>query len=189
MPYSTMAVCPDLWKTAVSKEDGVKFSPSGACSKTLAWLGVHESSDMIHEILSSDVEFARGMIDSSHSDAEILASLTARGLEPAKAAGLLDDLRHGRKPSAQLAFVPGPVDSLTTKGPQPAGATAPWSPEPPRKRLHRRRHHRNSVPWWFILVVLIFTGALGYAFLQLHAYLLKESADKVKHELPSAPGR
>jgi hypothetical protein len=59
---------------------------------------------MIHEIVSSDVEFARGMMDSGHPDTELLAYLATRGLDPAKAAQLVDDLRHGREPSAQLPY-------------------------------------------------------------------------------------
>jgi len=140
---------------------------------------------MIREILSSDVEFAQGMLEASHSDAEILASLAARGLEPAKAAGLLDDLRHGRKPRAQLAFVPGPVIPRAAKGLEPAGASAIRSPEPSRKRLHRKKHRRKGIPWGFILVALIFIGALGYTLIQLQAYLSRESADKIRHELPA----
>jgi len=59
---------------------------------------------MTHDILPSDVECAKAMLDSSHSDAEILAFLATRGIEPAKAGGLVDDLRHGRHPSVQLPF-------------------------------------------------------------------------------------
>ena len=82
---------------------------------------------MIHEIVSSDVDFARGMMGSGHPDAEILAYLASRGLDPAKAAQLVVDLRHGRKPDTQL-----PLSSV-----QPVTA---WSePVKPRgaKRIRR----------------------------------------------------
>jgi hypothetical protein len=144
---------------------------------------------MIREILSSDVEFARGMITSSHSDAEILAYLTSRGIEPAKAAELLDDLRHGRKPSAQVAFMPGAGRSPATERPRPAEADASQQPESPRRHSHKGRHQRKGVPWWFILLVVIFILALGYALLELGGQASSESADKVKHELPPPPGK
>ena len=144
---------------------------------------------MIHEILSSDVEFARGMINSSHSDAEIVAYLTSRGIHAAKAAELLDDLRHGRKPNAQLAFVPGAVSSPPTNRPRPAGADAPPTQESPRSHSHRGRIKHNGLPWWFILMVVIFILALGYAFFELGTDSSNESADTIKHELPPPPGK
>jgi hypothetical protein len=144
---------------------------------------------MIREILSSDVEFAKGMLNASHSDAEILAYLTSRGLEPAKAAALLDDLRHGRKPNAQLAFVPGADSSPSTNRPRPAEANAPPTTESPQKHSHRRRYKRNGVPWWLIILVFIFILALGYAFLEMGSDASSDSANTVKHELPPPPGK
>ena len=145
---------------------------------------------MIHEILSSDVEFAKGMLNSSHSDAEILVYLTSRGIEPAKAADLLDDLRHGREPSARLAYVPGVGRSPATGQPRPGGADAPPTSETPRKHSHRgRMHQRQGVPWWFILLALIFIVALGYAFFEMGSAASNESVSKVKHELPPPPGK
>jgi hypothetical protein len=145
---------------------------------------------MIHEILSSDVEFAKAMLDSSHSDAEILAYLTSRGIEPAKAAGLLDDLRHGRKPSTQLAYVLGAGITPATGGPRPAGANAPPTSETPRRHSHKgRTHQRLGVPWWFILLALIAIVALGYAVFEMGTDASSESVNKVKHELAPPPGK
>lgn len=144
---------------------------------------------MIREILSSDVEFAQGLLSSSRSDAEILDYLTLRGIEPAKAADLLDDLRHGRKPSAQLAFLPGARGSFSTSQPRPARADAPPTPETPHKHTHRGSHQRKGVPWWFILLVVLFILALGYAFVEMGSDAAKESVGKAKHELPPPPGK
>jgi hypothetical protein len=145
---------------------------------------------MIHEILSSDVEFAQGMLKSSHSDLEIIAYLTSRGIEAAKAAALLDDLRHGRKPSVQLAFLPGVRSSAATIQPGPAAPDAPPASETPRRHSHRTRmHQRQGVPWWFIFLVAIFVLAIGYAFFEMGADESSESASKIKHELPPPPGK
>jgi hypothetical protein len=144
---------------------------------------------MIREILSSDVEFAKGMLNASHSDAEILAYLTSRGLEPAKAAALLDDLRHGRKPDAQLAFVPCANSSPATNGPRLAAVGASQTPASPRSHSHRRRYKRNGVPWWLIILVVIFILALGYALFEMGSDISSESADTIKHELPPPPGK
>ena len=145
---------------------------------------------MIREILSSDVEFAQGMLSSSHSDAEILAYLTSRGIEPGKAADLLDDLRHGRKPTTQLAFLPRVGRSSAAGGSRPAVADAPPTSETPRRHSHRRRtHRRQGVPWWFIILAAIFILALGYAFFEMGADDSSESVSAVKHELPPPPGK
>jgi hypothetical protein len=145
---------------------------------------------MIREILTSDVEFARGMLSSSHSDAEILAYLTSRGIEPVKAANLLDDLRHGREPSTQLAYALGVRITPSTGGPRTAGADALPTSETRRRHAHRRKtHHRPGVPWWFLLLALIFIAALGYAFFEMGADASRESLNKVKHDLPTPPGK
>jgi hypothetical protein len=145
---------------------------------------------MIHEILSSDVEFAKGMLNSSHSDAEILAYLTLRGLEPAKAAELLDDLRHGRTPNAQSAFLPGVRGSPATNQPRPAAPYAPLVPEAPRKHSHKgRTHQQHGVPWWFILLAVIFILALGYTFFEMGPDDSSDAVSKTKHELPPAPDK
>jgi hypothetical protein len=145
---------------------------------------------MIHEILASDVEFAQGMINSSHSDPEILAYLTSRGIESARAAELLDDLHHGRKPNIKVPFVPG-------AGSAPAGSPAPTRrAETPqqnhqalRKHVHKGKHKRHGMPWWFVLMVVIFILALGYAFLEMGANESDAIVNKVKHEIPPAPGK
>ena len=136
---------------------------------------------MIHEIVSSDVDFARGMMDSGHPDAEILAYLASRGLEPAKAAQLVDDLRHGRTPSAQLPFELRPAGHSATEGRGTAKAE-PYQAQPSyRKRSGSGKHKRSGIPWWFIILFLIAVLALGYVFLEAGSSV---SMDVEKHELP-----
>ena len=145
---------------------------------------------MIHEILSSDVEFAKGMLASSHSDAEILGYLASRGIEPAKAVELLDDLRHGRRPSTPLAFEVDTARSRAAEKGRPAGADAPAASESRRRHSHgRRRYRQPRMPWWFILLAVIFVLALGYAFFQMGSDVSSESVNKAKHELPPPPGK
>jgi hypothetical protein len=140
---------------------------------------------MIHELVSSDVDFARGMMDSGHPDAEILGYLASRGLDPAKAAQLVDDLRHGRKPDAQLPFELRPAGHRAVGG----GETARKEPQPGQS-FHRQRprsgkHNRSAIPWWFVLLVVIALLALGYVLLETGANVSVED----KHELPPAPGK
>ena len=164
--------------------------PPTASPKTAGKQGGREPSGMIHEILSSDVEFAKGMLGSSHSDAEILAYLASRGIDPAKAVELLDQLRHGRKPDTPPAFVPGGAGHPATESGRAAGADAFPASGSRRKHSHgRRRYKQPSMPWWFILLAAIFILALAYAFFEMGSDVSKESVDKVKHELPPPPGK
>lgn len=144
---------------------------------------------MIHDLLSSDVDFARGMIDSSHPDAEILAYLASRGVEPSKASQLVDDLRHGRHPSAPLPFMPRPVGHGSVGGPGFAREGTHRQHHAHRRRSHSGKHRRSVIPWWFLMLVFVFLGALVYALFQAGAHLSKQGIDQYKHDLPSAPGQ
>lgn len=129
------------------------------------------------------------MFKASHSDAEILVHLTFRGIEPSKAARLVDDLRHGREPSAQLPFVPSVDGGPATERPRQAEAGAIQQAERLRRHSHSGTHKRKVVPGWFILLAVVFILALGYGMLELVNQLTRESADIVKHELAPPPGK
>jgi hypothetical protein len=147
--------------------------------------GGNETLDMIHEILPSDVEFARGMLHSSHTDAEILACLAARGIQATQAAALVNDLRHGRQPSAQLPFEPA-----RTFHPPIAGAQTVPEPRPaPRHHAHRKSHQPKGIPWWFVVLVLIFVLALGYILFETGRTISTDSANPEKQVIPSPPGK
>ena len=144
---------------------------------------------MIHDILPSDVDLARSLMDSGHSDAEILAQLASRGLDSAKAAALLDDLRHGRKPNAHVPLPPGSDGYRPPRKPRPAAPAAPPPVASPRRQSHRSSHRRGGVPWWFALLALAFIGALVYAFWQAGVHVTGEVINQNKHEIPPPPGK
>jgi hypothetical protein len=142
---------------------------------------------MIHEILSSDVEFARGMLNAHHSDAEVLTSLSARGVEAAKAAQLLDDLRHGREPSIHVPFAlastarPGAREPATTAKDAPPAAASP----PPHSSY--RPHRRSGVSWWFVVLLGLFLWALWYAWFKSGGDTSQDAINFDKHRIPDAP--
>jgi hypothetical protein len=144
---------------------------------------------MIHEILSSDVDFARGMMESGHPDAEILGYLASRGLEPAKATQLVDDLRHGRKPNAQLPFELRPVGQNAVGGRGTAKGEAHPGHHPHLKRSGSRKSTLSAIPWWFVLLIGIAVLALGYILLESGNNLSMDAINQNKHELPPAPGK
>lgn len=142
---------------------------------------------MTHDILPSDVECAKAMLESSHSDAEILAFLATRGIEPTKAGGLVDDLRHGRHPVAQLPFGPGRSSpGATARAPVAAGDAPPQSRSP--KRRPHRRHRRSRELWWFAVVAIIFLLALGYALFEGWTAATRISIQEGTQDKPSVPG-
>ena len=144
---------------------------------------------MIDDILPSDVEFARGMIHSSRPDAEILSSLASRGLAQSKAARLLDDLRHGRKPEYQGQFVLGSTAHRTPSKPGKPGAdTPPVNVHAPSHPRHRK-HTSAGGAWWFAIIVIIFLWALWYAFFKTGADASKDVIDVEKHSIPDAPNK
>ncbi len=145
---------------------------------------------MIREILSSDVELAKGMLEASHSEAEILACLASRGIDSAKAAELLADLRHGRRPDTRLAFDLGGAPPAAIESRHAPGGDGVPASESRRRHSHgRRRYHRQGVPWWFLVLAAIFILALAYAFFEVGSDVSKESVSRVKHELPPPPGK
>ena len=144
---------------------------------------------MIHEIVSSDVELARGMMDSGRSDIEILAYLASRSVEPAKAAQLVDDLRHGRKPSAQLPFELRPAAPSAVGGPRTAGEEAQSAKHAHRKRSGSGKHKRSAIPWWFVILLGITALALGYLLLGPGSSAPTDAINNEKHEIPPAPGK
>jgi hypothetical protein len=144
---------------------------------------------MIHEIVSSDVDFARGLMDSGHSDTEILANLASRGVEPAKAAQLVEDLRHGRKPSAQLPSEFRPPGSSAVGDRRTARGEATQARHSHRRRSGSGKHQRSAIPWWFVILAGIALLALGYVLLETGTHLATEGVNQDKHEVPSVPGK
>lgn len=143
-----------------------------------------ETSAMIHEILPSDVELAKGMLDASHSDQEILASLAARGIAPAKAVELVDTLRRGQTP--HIPFPPGlPV----ARHRREASPRASHSSPPEKRHVSREHSHRNklkaSARWlWVVVVAVIFTVAIGYVLFQIVGVVSHMGVQRDIHELP-----
>ena len=144
---------------------------------------------MIHEIVSSDVDFASGMLNSGHSDPEIFAYLASRGLDSAKASQLVEDLRHGRKPNPQLPFELRPAGHSAVGG-RGTARTEPYQAQHShRRRSGSRRHKGSAIEWWFLVLVAIASLALGYVLLKTGNQASTDAVNNAKHELPPAPGK
>lgn len=128
-------------------------------------------------------------MNSGHPNTEILAYLALRGLEPAKAAQLVDDLRHGRTPSAELPLELRPAGHSAVKGRATARGEAHQAQHSHRNGTGSVKHKRSAIPWWFVILVLVFLWALAYAWLEAGNHFSREAIDKDKHELPPGPGK
>ena len=144
---------------------------------------------MIHEILSSDVDFARAELNAERPDAEILAAFTSRGVERAKASQLLDDLQHGQVPVIQLPVVPVPPAVGAVGSRDTAGVGAAHAKRSHGKRSGRSRHRHAAFQWWFIILVVVALVALGYLLLEASKSASKSAIETDKHELPAGAGK
>jgi hypothetical protein len=144
---------------------------------------------MIHEILRSDLDFARGLISSNRPDTEILAFLASRGVELTKATQLLRDLHHGRPPTVQPPVAPRSDGGGAVRNLGAARRNVPQERHSHRRRSLKGEHPRFEIPWWFVILVGIALLALGYVLLEAGTQLSTEAVDKDKHELSPAPDR
>ncbi len=158
---------------------------AGPSSSACGWAAIN----MIHEILPSDIEHARGMLEAGHSDTEICVNLTSRGVQPAKAAAVVEDLRHGRSPSVPLPDSLVPPHRSRRGEPHAAAHPAPKKPDSRHKHSHRRNHQRALIPWWFVLLVLAFLLALGYAMFLAGREVTHRGIQQEKHAIPTPPGK
>ncbi len=61
---------------------------------------------MTHDLLQSDIELATSLRDEQRPDEEIIRALVHRGVEPGKAAHLVEDLHTGKKLTVQASLPP-----------------------------------------------------------------------------------
>ena len=138
---------------------------------------------MFHEVLETDVQFARALMQSHQGDKEIISALRLRGVEAQKAAQLVNDLRHN-VPVKGLAFLPEArrAEQRLVSTPQGVKETATATPAEER----RPRQRRKPISGWGLvigLVIIIFLWALGYCLLHDE----NNPIDMEKHDLPTPP--
>ena len=103
---------------------------------------------MTHDILQSDIELATRLRDEQRPDEQIISALVHRGIDPAKAAQLVDDLRNRRRPSVQ-AQLPAEFSLPRRSKPRSAaqenqnGQPPRSSPPPPRNQPPARPATRD----------------------------------------------
>ena len=122
---------------------------------------------MTNDILRSDIILATKLIGDQRPDEEILQALAYRGVDRAKAAKLLDDLRNGRQPESQA---PLPKEKTMTRRSRSRSAArgngrsssnrsqeSEPAPEPPRRAAPSKRKNTtlNKVAVVSLLVLVV----------------------------------
>ena len=113
---------------------------------------------MTHDILRSDIELATRLREEKRPDEEIIAALVRRGIDPATAAQLIDDLRNGLKPTdlvrrfrsefglGRRSRARSAERGTGQSQPQPSPQAEPRS-EPPVRPATAKARNRSAVSW------------------------------------------
>jgi hypothetical protein len=137
---------------------------------------------MVHDVLQSDIEFARALMQSNQADTEVVSALCRRGVEPAKASRLVEDLRNNVPVTGTLPPLPGFRSERRRSRPAEPKRSEPVAETHTSER--RSHHRRSSIPWWFLIIAAISIWAIGYCLWHDD----KNTADYEKHAIPAKPG-
>ena len=118
---------------------------------------------MTHDILQTDIDLATRLRDDQRPDEEILLALAHRGVDPAKAAQLVDNLRNGRAPVTPPILPPEFARSRRSRSRSVARETVQSPPTPdPQAAPERERRARPAsqgrkkfVAVWWAAVALV----------------------------------
>lgn len=139
------------------------------------------AAGMTKDLLQSDLEFAKRLINTHRADGEIVTALSHRGVEPGKAAELVRDLRSGK--IAEINTVPArqvaAAKRAETDGiePEPARWPPASQPRPPSPKSF-------GVRWLFAGLILCLAASVVVPSWN-HAYHAKTSS--LLDELERAP--
>ena len=150
---------------------------------------------MTPQILQSDIDLAKRMLQVGAPDADIIAALVRRRIDQESAALLVDDLRHGRAVIPQLELSPEGTLLTSEASPSPVSSSRGASTPGPEGESRRRRRGRRSSgvrKIGLLLGLLLIASGLGGAFLTLYKQyhsrtgaLLEHLEDVVNAPLPS----
>jgi len=127
------------------------------------------------------------------ADDQIVTALVQRRLDPAKAAQLMDDLRHGRKVIAQPALPPEfslrrshskTAERETRRSSHPRSAESQPRPEPPSAPARMRRKKPPLI--WVVAAVLLFLAIVVIGSVLFQRY--QPGSGSTRAQPPGAPG-
>jgi len=118
---------------------------------------------MTHDILQTDIDLATRLRDDQRPDEEIILALAHRGVDAAKAAELVDNLRNGRAPTSQPIIPPEFARMRRPRSRNVAretGQNPPTRDSLPASGRERRAQpavqgRKKSLVLWFAAVALV----------------------------------
>ncbi len=149
---------------------------------------------MTHDILQTDIDLATKLMAEGRTDEEIVATLAQRRVDPAKAFQLVDDLRQGRKVTAQPSL---PAEfTLRRSRSRSAGHQSPTPPSTrvPKQEREPKRPSPPAVPAgrkkpkliWVIAGVILFLVIVVVGSILFQGY--EPGGDSPAVQPPATPG-
>jgi hypothetical protein len=137
---------------------------------------------MTNDILQSDIDLARKLLDANHPADEIVAALGYRGINGNRAAQLVADLQAGKavEPDKPISInLPSPSEQQPSRKITPPELAA----EPPQ-RSRSRQKKSNPFPW-FTIIALAAAAVCVIAFVLLSRK--SHSNDSVNNSASDSP--
>jgi hypothetical protein len=157
------------------------------------------ATGMTHDVLRSDIEIATRLRTAERPDHEIIAALVQRGVDPAGAAQLVDDLRNGRQASAKTPAPPelllprrtrlkNSESRMGSSDPQAVRGANPRSKQPMRPTHHHGK--KNEISWHIPAMLVAFVVVVG-CILLVHHYRARSASTDDHPPMPKvfAPGQ
>jgi hypothetical protein len=133
---------------------------------------------MTNDILRTDIELATRLLEEKRPDDQIITALTFRGIDPARAAQVVDDLRNGREVKTQTVLSTGSglrrrsrTSDASREASQAQSSRSSKAESPPKTPRHGAAHHHKKpgISWVVpALVVVLVAVVAGMVMVQRH---------------------
>jgi hypothetical protein len=112
---------------------------------------------MTNDILQSDIDLARRLLDASRPSEEIVAALAYRGIDGSRATQLIADLQAGKtvEPDRPIAInlPPRTIEETAPAAQKPTRKSAQAESTDERQETGSRRRKANAFPWFTIIAL------------------------------------
>ena len=133
---------------------------------------------MTNDILRTDIELATRLLEEKRPDDQIITALTFRGIDPGRAAQVVDDLRNGREVKTQTVLSTGSGlgrrsrtrDASREASQDQSSRSSKVESHPKAPRHGAARHHEKPRISWVVpaLVVVLVAVVAGIVMVQRH---------------------
>jgi hypothetical protein len=115
---------------------------------------------MTRDILQSDIELARKLLEDACPDNQIIETLLRRGIPEAQASHLVEDLRHGKLVMAKPPSVKPPALVLPNPALERGGSFRRRRSHQPHRSRPTRRAERNVILALALVCLLVIAAVV-----------------------------